>query len=267
MNAVINGVTLSYDISGEGSGTPWVLMHGVGMNRHLWDDVMPWLGRYGRVIALDLRGFGESSKPLAPGVVYKFDDHVADLLGLIRDLGFGRVRLMGLSVGGMIAQQFACDYPQMVEALVLVGTTSDFSPEARQRRLERAKIIESEGMAPEAERSVQRWFTAPTLERRLPAVDKAREWVRSCDVNGYTANVRMVATWRFTEHLEAIRCPTLIIGAEHDPNMTLAGAQVMHEHIAGSELVVIPAASHIPPLEQPEAFRRAVEGFVTKGQR
>lgn len=264
MEARVNGVTLSYDLTGEGEATPWVLMHGVGMNRHLWDDVVPWLGRYGRVVALDLRGFGQSSKPRGPGAIYTFEDHVADLQGLIHHLGFGCIGLMGLSVGGMIAQRFARDHPALVKALILVDTASDFSEEARQRRLQRAELIEREGMASETELSIQRWFTAPAIERGLPIIKKVREWVRSCDVNGYAANVRMVATWRFTEHLRTICCPTLIVVGEQDPSMPPAHARMMHERIAGSELVVIPEASHIPPLEQPEAFRGAAERFLRR---
>lgn len=264
MEARINGVTLSYELTGEGKGIPWVLMHGVGMNRHLWDGVAPWLGRHGRVMALDLRGFGQSSKPPKLGMVYTFEDHIADLLGLIQYLGFGRVRLMGLSVGGMIAQRFAHEYPTLVDALVLVDTTSDFTEEARQRRLQRAELIKCEGMYGEIERSIQRWFTATAIERRLPIINSVRDWLRSCDVNGYIANVCMVATWRFTEYLQGIKSSTLIIAGEQDPSMPPAQAQVMLERISGSELVVIPNASHIPPLEQPEDFRRAVEEFLRR---
>lgn len=262
MKARINGVTLAYELTGEGEGTPWVLMHAVGMNRNLWDDVVPWLSRHGQVVALDLRGFGESSKPTRPGAAYSIEDHIGDLEGLVGHLGFRRVRLMGLSVGGMIAQRFAHDHPEWVEALILVDTTSDLSDDARRHRLERAERIEREGMAGEVERSIERWFTAPAIERGFPVIDKVREWVRSCDVNGYTANVRMVARWRFTEHLRAIRCPTLIVVGEEDPSMPPAHARLMQDRIAESSLAIIPGASHIPPLEQPEAFRRAVEQFL-----
>jgi pimeloyl-ACP methyl ester carboxylesterase len=105
MGAQINGTTLDYELTGDGEEAPWVLMHGVGMNRHVWDEVAPWLGRHGRVVAMDLRSFGQSSKPPRPDAIYTLEDHITDLRGLIHQLAFGRVRLMGLSVGGTIAQR------------------------------------------------------------------------------------------------------------------------------------------------------------------
>lgn len=262
MEVRLDGITLSYDLTGAGPEAPIVQLHALGLNRHLWDEVAGWLGRRARVVAVDLRGHGESSKPPGPGAAYTFDDYVADVRGLVERLGLGRIRLMGLSIGGMIAQRFAADYPELVEALVLVDTSSDLGDEARQLQLERATLIEREGVAGQVESSKPRWFTPAAIERSLPAIEQASGWLRNTDRFGYAASCRALATWRFTEQLHKIRCPTLVVVGDQDPGTPPAHARVIHEHVRGSQLAVIPGASHLSPLEQPTAFRDVVERFL-----
>ncbi len=111
--AAVNGTELYYEI--RGSGDPVVLLEGGGLDRRLWDDQFEVFARSYRVVRMDVRGFGKSADVSGP-----YQSH-EDLHGLLEALGISRAHLVGLSLGGRIAIDFALTYPNMVSSLVLVG--------------------------------------------------------------------------------------------------------------------------------------------------
>ena len=126
----------------EGEGTPVVLVHGLGNDLHLWDGICGALVQHHRVIRYDVRGFGASDKPPGP---YTMPQFAADLGGILDGLGIESAHVMGLSMGGVIAQRFALDFPGRARSLVLVSTSSEVGERARAAWLRLADIIEARG--------------------------------------------------------------------------------------------------------------------------
>ncbi|RMI01029.1 MAG: alpha/beta fold hydrolase, partial [Calditrichaeota bacterium] len=115
--AVVNGLRLYYEIHGEG---PWlVLIEGLGVATWLWEKQIPEFSRHFRVLAYDNRGTGKSDKPPGP---YTVGEMAEDLAGLMEVLQIPRAHVLGISLGGYIAQEFALRYPERVDRLVLVAT-------------------------------------------------------------------------------------------------------------------------------------------------
>jgi len=116
----VNDIEINYDVEGEGE--PLVLIHGLsGSTRH-WFFQIPEFSKHFRVIAYDVRGHGQTDKPKQEYSIKLFAD---DLRGLMDKLGVDKAHIIGLSMGGYIAQQFALDYPDKVKSLVLADTASE----------------------------------------------------------------------------------------------------------------------------------------------
>ena len=114
-----NGIEINYQV--QGSGEPLLLIGGLGADMFLWFRQIPELSRHFQVIAFDSRGSGESSKPDEP---YSIEMFAADTAGLLQALGIERTHILGASLGGLIAQEFALAYPHMVNKQVLVATAA-----------------------------------------------------------------------------------------------------------------------------------------------
>ncbi|MFQ5899647.1 MAG: alpha/beta fold hydrolase, partial [Candidatus Methylomirabilia bacterium] len=121
-----------------------------------------------------------------------------------------------------------------------------------------------DGMAPLVEPTIGRWFTAGFSERRPEVVARVREMIRATDPRGYIGCCHAIAPLNLTDRISAITLPTLIIVGEEDPATPVAAAETIQGQINGSELVVLPSASHLSNLEQPEAFNEAVTRFLGK---
>jgi len=106
------------------------------------------------------------------------------------------------------------------------------------------------------------WFTPAFRERERGTVDRVRAMLRATDPAGYAAAIRAIGFVDLTERLAAIRCPTLVVVGEQDPGTTPAMARTIHERIAGSRLLILPDAMHCSPVEQADAFDRALQEFL-----
>src|SRR5712692_7165620 len=136
-----NGIDINYAIEGEG---PVVTMsHSLGCHLGMWDEQVEALkGRY-RVLRFDTRGHGQTS---APAGAYSLDQMAEDLRGLLGGLGVSETHFVGLSMGGMIGQTFALEYPAMVQSLVLCDTTSRYPAAAAPIWQDRIRTVEGKGM-------------------------------------------------------------------------------------------------------------------------
>src|SRR5215510_9841426 len=142
MTALINGIDIEY--RDEGHGIPVVLIHAFPLNQQMWDDQRLPLSRIGRVITLDLRGFGGSAVPAGP---YWMALMASDVRGLMSHLGIDRAVLVGLSMGGYVAMSFYRNFPDSVSGLVLADTRAAAdTPEGRERRFASAVKAEREGV-------------------------------------------------------------------------------------------------------------------------
>ncbi len=243
-----------------GVGDPVVLLHGFATDLHLWDDQIPLLAPKYHVIRYDLRGFGRSAASAEPY------SHAGDLKNLLDHLGLAHVVLVGLSLGGGVAINFAIEHPDAVRGLVLVDSTLGgfaWSPSftTDQAAIRRAAI--DSGI--EAARA--RWLSlaifGPALEN-----PKIADRVRA-QVGGYSGwhwlnpDPGRPFTPPAIQRLAAITAPTLVVLGERDTPDFHAIASTLEHGIAGAKKVMIPGAGHIANVEAPETFNEILLGFVS----
>ncbi len=250
------GVKLHY--VDEGDGSALVLLHGLGGNCHVWDEFVPSFSRHHRVIRPDLRGFGQSDCPPGP---YALTDYTGDLAAMLEHADLGEVHLLGISMGGVIAQRFVLDYPDQVRSLILVSTSSEVGPRAQAAWLRLADFVESRGFsesAVDATRSV-----SPVFAKRYPERVRALgEATRQCDPWAYAAAARAVAAYNFTTELARVQQPVLIFQGLDDQLTPPGGSVKMARALPHARLLFVPEAGHNLPIERPDAFVFGVLGFL-----
>lgn len=260
MKVIANGIAQFYRRAGKGRSV--VLIHALGLDHHLWDRQIEDLASALDVIAYDARGHGRTDAPAGP---YAMSDFADDLAGLIDSLGIDSAHLVGLSMGGMIAQQFALTYPDRVRSLVLADTTSEYNQEARRQFAERARVTEERGMAPLAAPTTERWFTPEFRSQNPEDVTRIMSTFLASPPRGYAASCRAIARIDFTERLVSIQVPTLVLVGSQDTSTTPEMALKIHEYIPGSRYVQIADAAHLTNVARPEEFGRLVLETVRAG--
>jgi len=259
MKTAANGIQIHYQIEGEG---PWVVLsHSLACSVAMWTPQVAALKSRYRVLSFDTRGHGGSD---APAGAYSLDQLAGDVHGLLTALKVERPHFVGLSMGGMIGMTFALKYPGLLRSLVLCDTSSRIPPEAQPVWDDRIRIATTQGMEPLVEPTLKRWFTEAMLARRPPVVDEVAAMIRATPPTGYAGCCHAIPKINTTGRLHEIRCPIQIIVGEQDVGTPVAMSRAIHEAAPGSELVVLPNASHLSNLEQPEAFNRALLDFLAR---
>jgi 3-oxoadipate enol-lactonase len=254
-----NGVEITYTVEGKG---PWVVLsHSLACNRSMWDEQADALRRHYRVLRLDTRGHGGSD---APDGAYSLNMLADDLLGVLDSLGIEQTHCVGLSMGGMIGMTFALAHPGRFRSLVLCDTSSRIPPDAAPVWEGRIKTASEQGMEPLVEPTLQRWFTEAFYKSSKAMMKRVGQMIRTTRPAGYIGCCRAIPKINLTGRLGEISCPVQIIVGEQDVGTPVAMSRAIQEAIPGSELVIIPSASHLSNLEQPELFNKALLGFLSK---
>jgi 2-hydroxy-6-oxonona-2,4-dienedioate hydrolase len=265
--AEVNGTSLYYEVAGEGH--PLVLNHGGLVDHHLWDGQFDAFAQHFKVIRYDIRGFGASgmlSKGMEP---YSME---RDLHSLLQFLGIEKTYVLGLSLGGTLAIDFTLQYPEMVDALITVGSgLSGFEwgepdQELMAKFAAMDEAFKSGDIARSVEISLQLWTDGPY--RTPQQVDpQVRERVRAMTTHNYERGddedvqpqeMEPPAAGRLSE----IHVPMLIIAGGQDTEAILKIADTLEKSIAGAKKVVIPGTAHHPNMEKPQEFNRAVIEFL-----
>jgi 3-oxoadipate enol-lactonase len=261
MKITANGISINYTLDGPVGASVVTLSHSLATTLAMWEPQLAALTARYRVLNYDTRGHGGTD---APRGAYTLDQLADDAKALLGALGIQRTHWVGLSMGGMIGQTLALKAPQLFTSLVLCDTSSRIPPEAKPLWDERIHTAETKGMDPLVEGTLSRWFTAPFKEKGGPVVETVRGMIRSTPVAGYIGCCQAISGLNFTDRISAIRVPTMIIVGEDDQGTPVAASKVMNEQIKGSELVILKSAAHLSNMEQPEAFTRALTGFLGK---
>lgn len=259
-NAFLNGITLAYD--DVGSGPVVLLIHGFPLNRHMWRPQVAILVAAGyRVIAPDLRGFGDSDATDGPCTMDLMTD---DLVELLDHLEVGQAAVVGMSMGGYLLFNLLERFPQRVLAAVFDVTRAvadDAAGRARRRQL--ADEVVKFGPQVVAD-SFQELLFAPTTTAERPRLaEEVYGWMVSTASRGLAGGLLAMGQRRdSTPLLAAITVPSLSIGAEQDRACPLEHPRMIATGIPGCRLCVIPGAGHMANLEQPGDFNRALLGFL-----
>ncbi|WP_210485818.1 3-oxoadipate enol-lactonase [Microvirga antarctica] len=248
-----NGLVLHYRILGRADGPALVFVNSLGSDLRIWQDVVDaFCGTY-RVILYDKRGHGLSDAPPAP---YAMDDHADDLLALLEQIQVKRAAIVGLSVGGMIAQRIAVRAPQRVAALILCDTATKIG--TAESWAERIAAVETSGLASIADAVMQRWFTPSFREVRSAEWTGWRNMLVRTPPHGYTGTCASIRDADLTADAPSIAAPTLCIVGDQDGSTPPELVRHTAGLIPGARFEIIPAAGHIPCIEQPAVTSRLI---------
>jgi len=245
----------------EGNGPAVVLLHGYPFNRTMWRDQIAVLKDRFRVIAPDLRGLGES---VASDKVAGMDQMARDVATLMDQLEIDQAVIVGLSMGGYVAFDFHHLFPARVKALVLAGTRAPAdNDQERQTRERQAARMLAQGMTGIAEETLPKLLAQETLARNPAAADRIREMIDGTSPHGAAAaQLGMAARRDYSEDLENIDVPTLIMVGTEDSIRPVSDAEFMHSRIANSQLKIIEDAAHVSNFDQPEVFNATLRRFL-----
>jgi pimeloyl-ACP methyl ester carboxylesterase len=249
-----------------GQGPDLVLLHSVGLStREGWRYQIDALAPHFTVLSFDFRGLGESGRGDAPLGVATF---AADLDDLLRQLGIGRTALMGVSLGGFVAQEFALAHPDKVSALVLVSTAARIFGGHAGRRAERNDLIRRQGMAAAAAHQLDSHFPADFARGNPDIMAWYRDRYLANDPAAYIEIMDDLGRFDSRGRLPQLRCRALIVAGSEDASSVagrapLDSAGILHGLIAGSELAVIAGAQHYPQIDHAAAFNARVLAFLT----
>ena len=259
--ARIDDIQMAYTDSGI--GRPVVLIHGYPFNRTLWNEQVTALSTSYRVIAPDLRGFGESDASDGTATMNRLAQDVSLLLD---HLGITRATIGGLSMGGYVALAFYKQFHSRVRALVLADTraTPD-TEEAKQTRAQQAEKALSEGMAGIADAMLPKLLTPETVSKRPEIVKFVRDMMLQTKPEGAAAALRgMAERDDQTELLGKITVPTLILVGAEDAITPVADSEKMHHAIDNSRLVILDHAGHVSNLERTQQFNDELQHFLSQ---
>lgn len=256
-NVDVNGISIRYLIEGSG---PWVtLSHSLTCDLTLWDELAAALAPSFTVLRYDTRGHGKSS---APEGAYSFDQLAADVTGLLDVLDVESTHFVGLSMGGMIGQHLALAAPQRLDKLVIASSTSRVPPAAGSLWDERIAMVRAQGCAAMVDSTLGRWFTPGFRAARLEVMARIGNLIAHTPAAGYIGCAGAIRTLDITAQLGVIAAPTLVIVGADDPGTPPAMSEVIAAAIPGARLEIIPSASHLCCIEQPEIFNRLVRDFL-----
>jgi len=260
--ADLDGVTHHIDVGGRACGRPVLFINSLGADLRMWDPLLGHLPAGLRVIRYDMRGHGLSDCPPGP---YAMDDLVADAARLLDHLGVRAAVVVGLSIGGMVAQGLAAMRPDLVSGLVVSNSAARIGTE--EMWLERVALVERAGVGALADGVLERWFTAGFREGREIAL--WRHMLVRQPAAGYAACAAGLAAADLTATTRSLALPTLVIAAERDgstpPELVRATADLIpgarFDLIEGADMF-LEGAGHLPHVERPEAYGRLLSDFI-----
>ena len=254
-----NGVDTAYRFDGPEKGRVVLMSNSLMSNYTMWDWTIPALSDKYRVLRYDTRGHGQSGTTPGPYTIAQLAD---DAIALLDALGIAKVHFVGLSMGGMIGQQLGARYADRVHSLALCDTASETS--TRGLWEERLAIAREKGAAGLVDGTIQRWFTAPFIQRSPQDIEKIRKMILGTGAEGYIGCGNAIRDMAQTTMLLKIKAPTLVLTGRQDMATTVDQATVIHRVIEGSQMVVLEDAAHLSNVEQAEKFNRTVRAFIDK---
>ena len=244
----------------QGSGPPLLLIMGRGYTLDMWNRALPALAEHYRTIVFDNRGVGRSDVPPGP---YSIQMMAADARAVMDAAGMDSAHVFGVSMGGMIAQEFTLQYPARVKSLVL-GCTACGGPKAVPAKpgvfltlMARAQMSPEEAI-----RAMIPFVYDDSTPRERIEEDLNIRRRTLASVEGYTAQVQAILAWQSYSRLSQITAPTLVLHGETDKLVPPENGRLIAEMIPRSKLVMLEKASHIFVTDQTEASIKAVLSFL-----
>lgn len=251
------------DLYRTGVGQPVVLLHPLGVDGSFWDGVVPALAGF-EVLTYDFPGHGRTP---VPGQPFTIEDLTEQLVGLLAHAGHSRVDVVGVSLGGLVAQRLAADHPELVRRLVIVDAVAVYPSALKQQWRDRAAKTPVDGLDPLVDPTLSLWFTAERLAEGGDLIEQVRRLLLDTDPTGYARTCQALEEVDLTEVTGRITAPTLVMCGEDDALPFTAASRALAGELAGAQLVWLSPARHAGVLEQPGQFQQALLSFlVTEDQ-
>ena len=254
----IGGAHFNY--TERGTGTPLVLVHGFPLDNRVWDDQVAALSDRCRVIAPDLRGFGQtrSQEP------FSMESLADDLHQLLTKIDARPCVLAGLSMGGYVALAYDAKYATDLKGLVLVDTRAEAdSMEARQSREKMIECVRASGAPAVASQMMPKMLAPDAQQSRPQLMQRLRAIMEECPPKTIEHALAAMRDRRDScDRLASIAMPTLIVVGDQDAITPPALSEMMNREIPRSKLVVIKGSGHMSPMEQPEQVNQALRQFM-----
>lgn len=255
--AAVNGTRLYFEATGEGEAL--VLLHSGYTDLRLWNDQFETFGRCFKVIRYDIRGFGRSDRPEGPF------SHFEDLKELLNYLKIGRAHLIGVSMGGSIAIDFTLQYPDLVNSLILSGSSlNGYEPtidEASDKRS--AAGISIVNRDKDFFKSVEFMLDDPMWRQSDPnAHQRLRDMFMDTSLEWILKDMILTACSPASKRLSEITKRTLLVVGSQDSLPIMEIAKVLESNIISARKVVINGTGHLPNLDKPEEFNKIVLDFL-----
>ena len=245
----------------EGNGPRWVtLITGIANDLTMWDGQMPMLEPHFNVLRYDLRGHGGTR---ASAGDYTTDLLVQDLLELLDAHRIERTSLVGLGLGGALAQAFATRHPDRLERLMPCCCRAQMVPDFAAMWHKLRDTVRQNGLESIVEPTVQRWFSEDFKAAHPEVLDQVRSMIRRTTREGYLGVTAAFLGLAEEDRLHQIKAPTLYVSGADDklggPPALMAG---LAAKVPGARHVSVPNAAHIANIQNPKGFNRVLEDFL-----
>ncbi|HUK48348.1 MAG TPA: alpha/beta hydrolase [Terriglobales bacterium] len=249
----------------QGTGEPILLIMGLGYPSEMWYRIRPYLSTRYRTIAFDNRGVGRSEMPPGPySISLMASDARAVLDAALNSAEDQSAHVFGVSMGGMIAQELALQYPQRVRSLILACTAAGGPTSVRAESEATQMLMARQNMSPEeAARAAIPFIYHPETSRERIEEDLSvrRPWFPKPEA--YKAQLQGILAWEAYSRLPEIKAPTLVVHGECDRLVPPGNGKLISERIPGAELEIIPSASHLFMTDQPGATSGVILDFLS----
>lgn len=255
-----------YDLSIQ-KGPVVVLIHGLGLNRHMWQWQVSELKKNYTVLTYDLIGSGNSAPPEGVPSLAMFS---RQLLQLLDELSIEQAAVFGFSLGGMISRRFAMDYPGRLWALGILNSAHTRDKTAHDAIQQRVYQTEREGPKATVDAALVRWFSdgfrEPGTKESHDILEFVRRMLLANDPAVYSTiyQVLVDGVSELVRPEPPISCPTLVMTADEDYGNSVGMMHAIAAEVAGADVVILPGLRHMAMMEEPAMFNQALLEFLTR---
>jgi 3-oxoadipate enol-lactonase len=258
MQLNINGIDTRYVLDNEGGG-PWLtFIHQLAGDLSVWDQMAGYFRDSYTVLRYDLRGHGYTA--VSPDA-FSIDDLADDLSELLDRLGAPSTHVVGLSIGGMVAQKFAINHADKVDSLTVVGAPAFIREEARPTFLQRAASVRESGIAGIVEPTLERWFTAEFRKAHPEVIEQIAETIAHTPAEGFARAAEALSRFDARAELASIAKRTLVVAGEQDNGTPHAESKLIADTVPGAQFELLNAA-HLSPVEVSQRFCALLDAFL-----
>ena len=257
----IDNRRIYYDLSGDAGAPILTITHSLSSDGGMWAEQMPVLLAAGfRVLRLDMRGHGGSD---AVAGDYTMAILAGDVIKALDALGITRTHYMGLSIGGMIGQALLLDHGARLQSAILCDTLpSTPAGSAASWDERKAAVRANNGLGTLADGTMDRWFTPSFKSANPERYKQIHATIVGTTAQGFLGCASAIQNFNFEDRLQTIKTPTLVICGDEDPGTPPDRNQFIASKIPGGRYVSIANSRHLPNVERPEPFNKAMMSFL-----